>query len=347
LVGWQFGPYRVETLLGRGGMGEVYRAYDASQDRIVALKLLAKQFAADEEYQERFRRESRAAARLRDPHVIPIHRYGEIDGRLFIDMRLVEGDSLATVLAGNGPMSPSRTALIVEQVASALDAAHADGLIHRDVKPSNVLLTRVPSTSNNDFVYLVDFGISRKLTKSQSPPLTEAGVMIGTPEYMAPERFVNGSISRQADVYALACVAYECLTARPPFPKEDLPALIYAHVNTSPPRPSSLCPGIPEVWTQSSPWGWPKTRPSDIPPPASLPLRCEPLWCQALQTTSPPNPRPFRPLSSIRRQHPPRCRDPASCFLSGCSPGGVNDSGSTGSLLTWQSLSSSCSQLSE
>jgi serine/threonine protein kinase len=156
-------------------MGEVYRAYDASHDRVVALKLLARQFAAGEQYQERFRRESRAAARLREPHVIPIHRYGEIDGRLFIDMRLVEGESLAAVLARNGPMSRLRTGLIVEQVASALDAAHADGLVHRDVKLSNVLLTRTPSTGNHDFVYLVDFGISRTLKRPQGASLTESG----------------------------------------------------------------------------------------------------------------------------------------------------------------------------
>lgn len=243
---WQFGPYRVEALLGRGGMSEVYRAYDASQDRVVALKLLARQFAADEQYQERFRRESQAAARLREPHVIPIHRYGELDGRLFIDMRLVEGDSLAAVLARNGSMSPLRTALIIEQVASALDAAHADGLVHRDVKPSNVLLTSASGTGGRDFVYLVDFGISRTFRRSPTTSLTETGAMIGTPEYMAPERFVDGSIDQQVDVYALACLVYECLTARPPFPKNDLPALIFAHVNTPPPRPSMMLPNLPE-----------------------------------------------------------------------------------------------------
>jgi serine/threonine-protein kinase len=143
-------------------------------------------------------------------------------------------------------MSPLRTALIVEQVASALDAAHADGLVHRDVKPSNVLITQIPSTAGPDFVYLVDFGICRTLKRLRNTSITEAGALIGTPEYMAPERFGDGSIDQQADVYALACMVYECLTAQLPFPAENLPALIYAHVNTPPPRPSTVRPEIPE-----------------------------------------------------------------------------------------------------
>lgn len=225
-------------------MGEVYRAYDTSHNRFVALKLLARQFTADDQYKARFRQESEVAAQLREPHVIPIHRYGEINGRLYIDMRLVDGDSLATVLARDGPISPSRTLLIVEQVASALDAAHAEGLIHRDVKPSNVLLSRTPA--GHDFVYLADFGIARLLTRSATTSLTEAGAMIGTPEYMPPERFENGLIDRKTDIYALACLIYECLTGQAPFPMKDLPALIYAHLNTPPPRPSEVRPSIPK-----------------------------------------------------------------------------------------------------
>jgi serine/threonine protein kinase len=197
-------------------------------------------------------------------------------------MRLVEGDSLAAVLARNGPISHLRTALIVEQVASALDAAHADGLVHRDVKPSNVLLTRIPTTGGHDFVYLVDFGISRALKRPLGASLTATGAMIGTPEYMAPERFVDGSIDQQADVYALACLVYECLTGRVPFPVKDLPALIYAHVNTPPTRPSTLRPGIPESVDAIIAVGMAKDPLSGIPALASLRLRFEPRSCQVL-----------------------------------------------------------------
>ena len=150
----QFGRYQLLELLGRGGMGEVWRAHDTATDRIVALKLLAAHLSHDEVFQERFRREAHAAARLNNPHVIPIHFYGEIDGRLFVDMRLIEGRDLATVL-DDGPLEPSRAVRIIEQVAKALHAAHKVGLVHRDVKPSNTLL------DEDDFAYLIDFGIAR------------------------------------------------------------------------------------------------------------------------------------------------------------------------------------------
>ncbi|EOD68459.1 serine/threonine-protein kinase, partial [Amycolatopsis vancoresmycina] len=177
----QFGPYRIEGLLGRGGMGEVHRAYDTAHDRVVALKLLSDPFVADEAFRARFRRESQIVARLREPHVIPIHAYGEIDGRLYLDMRLVEGRDLKELLEA-GPLEPGRAAEIVAQVAGALDAAHADGLVHRDVKPSNVLVT------DAGFVYLVDFGIARSMT-AEGTSITGTGNVIGTLDYMAPERF--------------------------------------------------------------------------------------------------------------------------------------------------------------
>ena len=153
-LGTRFGPYELRTLIGVGGMGEVYRAYDTVKERMVAVKVLRAEMAADESYQERFRRESRVAARLQEPHVIPVHDFGDIDGTLYIDMRLVEGASLKDELRANGPLEPRRAASIIAQVAAALDAAHADGLVHRDIKPENVLLTP------DDFAYLVDFGIA-------------------------------------------------------------------------------------------------------------------------------------------------------------------------------------------
>lgn len=235
-----FGPYELQGLLGRGGMGDVYRAFDTEQDRTVALKLLPDGLSADPRYAQRFRRESHATARLREPHVIPIHRYGEIDGRLFIDMRLVDGVDLARVIATDGPLDPARTVEIVAQTAAALDAAHADGLVHRDVKPSNILLTA------SDFVYLVDFGIAHVMdTAGRQAALTTTGTAVGTVAYMAPERFSPGDLGPAADVYSLACVMYECLTASTPFPVDGMLPAIYAHGNVAPPRPTDLRRELP------------------------------------------------------------------------------------------------------
>ncbi|WP_372671604.1 serine/threonine-protein kinase [Amycolatopsis kentuckyensis] len=233
----QFGPYKIEGLLGRGGMGEVHRAYDTAHDRVVALKLLSGPNAGDEAFRARFRRESQIVARLREPHVIPIHAYGEIDGRLYLDMRLVEGKDLKELLE-DGPLEPARAAGIVEQVAGALDAAHEDGLVHRDVKPSNVLVTSA------DFVYLVDFGIARSMT-AEGTSITGTGNVIGTLDYMAPERFGDAPITGLVDVYALACVFFECLTGRRPFPAEGAAAQMGAHLNAPPPVLSQERPGLP------------------------------------------------------------------------------------------------------
>jgi len=224
-------------------MGEVYRAYDESQKRIVALKLLSPHLASDESYRARFRRESELAARLREAHVIPIHRYGEIEGRLFLDMRLVEGSDLAKLLEDQGALPAGRAVAIISQVARALDAAHADRLIHRDVKPSNVLVSDRDEDSDDDFVYLVDFGIARAAEDEQG--LTKTGSALGSFDYMAPERFLEGTLDRRTDVYSLACLLYECLTGKRPFPGNALPALMYGHLNTAPPRPTQTVSGLP------------------------------------------------------------------------------------------------------
>jgi YVTN family beta-propeller protein len=234
----QVGHYRLDSLLGSGGMGDVYRAYDTHRDRYVALKLLPETLSSDPEYLTRFRRESNVAARLRDPHVIPIHDFGEIDGRLFIDMRLVDGTDIGTLLETNGRIAPPRAAYLISQVAEALDAAHADHLVHRDIKPSNILVT------SNDFVYVVDFGIARSFGGRQTP-LTHTGVYIGTLDYMAPERFTGHDVDGRADVYSLACLLHECLTGAPPFGGKELPALMYAQLYYPPPEASSLVEGVP------------------------------------------------------------------------------------------------------
>jgi serine/threonine-protein kinase len=233
-VGSTFGPYDLRSLIGVGGMGEVFEAYDTVRQRIVAVKLLRPELAVDAGFQERFRRESRVAARLQDPHVIPVHDFGEIGGVLYIDMRLIRGTNLKHVLRQRGLLDPSRAASIITQVASALDAAHAEGLVHRDVKPENVLLTP------KDFAYLADFGI---VHASGDPGLTATGAAIGSCTYMAPERF-SGGLGPQVDVYALACLLYECLTGRPPFPVADLGQLMSAHLLSPPPRPSMTRPGL-------------------------------------------------------------------------------------------------------
>ncbi len=233
----QLGNYRLEARLGVGGMGEVYKAYDTRRDRYVALKLLPEVFSGDPEYVKRFRRESYVAARLRDPHVIPIHDFGEIDGQLFIDMRLVDGADIGALLVTHARIAPERTVRLIGQVAEALDAAHADHLVHRDIKPSNILVT------SNDFVYVVDFGIAQSIG-SQQTRLTKTRAW-GTWDYMPPERFRGRDVDGRADVYSLACVLYECLTGAPPFSGKDLPALMYAHLNFSPPEASSLVEGVP------------------------------------------------------------------------------------------------------
>src|SRR5581483_3694061 len=234
-VGSMFGPYEIRSLIGRGGMGEVYEAYDTVRDRTVALKLLRPEFAADPNFQERFRRESRLAARLQEPHIIPVHDWGEINGVLYIDMRLVEGRSLTGVLRNDGPLEPRRTAAILDQVAGALDAAHAVGLVHRDIKPDNILLTAA------DFAYLVDFGIAHV---GNETGLTSAGSAIGSFLYMAPERFTGDRVGPPTDVYSLACVLYECLTGQTPFPPGDVTQLMGAHVMRPPPRPTVTRPGL-------------------------------------------------------------------------------------------------------
>jgi serine/threonine-protein kinase len=227
--GTPFGQYRLIALLGQGGMGEVWRAHDTVTDRIVALKLLPARFAEDSLFKERFRREAHAAARLNEPHVVPIHTYGEINGHLFVDMRLIEGRDVETVLA-EGPLSPARAVLIIEQVAKAVHAAHKVGLVHRDIKPSNILL------DDDDFAYLIDFGIARAAGETG---LTATGGVVGTLRYMAPERFSTGDADARSDIYALACVLYECLTGSRPFPGDSMEQQVAGHLATPPPRPSA------------------------------------------------------------------------------------------------------------
>ena len=238
-VGTQFGPYELQSLIGVGGMGEVYRAYDTGRERLVAIKLLRTEVAADQSFQERFRRESRVAARLQEPHVIPVHDFGDIDGVLYIDMRLVEGASLKDELLVTGALPPTRAVSIISQVAAALDAAHGNGLVHRDIKPENVLLTP------DDFTYLVDFGIAHGGGEAN---VTSTGLVIGSCAYMAPERFSGGRGGPAGDVYSLTCLLYECLTGRAPFEAGDVRQMMGAHMFSAPPRPSIMRRGISRAY---------------------------------------------------------------------------------------------------
>lgn len=237
-VGRMFGHYKIIGLLGRGGMGEVYQAEDTRKGRMVALKILPEQYSHDERFRARFQRESRAAAILQEQHVIPIHDWGEIDGNLYIDMRLVQGNTLHELLE-TGPLDPARAAHIVSEIGSALDAAHQAGLIHRDVKPQNIIVT------GTDFPYLVDFGIAEASGESG---LTMTGTNIGTLSYMAPERFGDRDATPAVDVYSLACVLYEALTGDTPFPDGSMEQSIAAHLTSAPPRPSESNPRVPPAF---------------------------------------------------------------------------------------------------
>src|SRR5262249_12125815 len=233
--GTPFGRYRLIELLGRGGMGEVWRAHDTETDRVVAVKMLPTQLAGDQRFVQRFRREADAAAPLGFPPVVTSSHYCEFDGRLDVDMRLVEGCDLDQVLA-DGPLPPGRAVRIIEQVAKALHAAHKIGLVHRDVKPSNILI------EDDDFAYLIDFGIARAAGETK---LTKTGGLIGSLHYMAPERFRDGTADARADIYALACVLYECLTGERPFPGDTFEEQIAGHLTVDPPTPRGLDPSIP------------------------------------------------------------------------------------------------------
>ena len=237
-IGRELAGYRLEALLGRGGMGVVYRARDLALDRDVALKLLAPHLADDVSFRERFLRESRLAASLEHPNVVPIHDAGEIDGQLYIAMRLVDGTDLKQLLR-EGPLEPARAIHILEQVAGALDAAHARGLVHRDVKPSNVLLDQA------EHAYLADFGLSRYLGEAGAALGAENS--LGTIDYVAPEQIRGEGIDGRADVYALGCLLYECLAGKPPFRRASDAATLFAHLEDEPPSLPTLDRVLPRA----------------------------------------------------------------------------------------------------
>ncbi len=245
-IGSEFAGYRIERILGRGGMGVVYLAEHLRLHRRVALKLLAQELAQDPKFRERFVRESELAASLEHPNIIPIYDAGELGDELYIAMRYIEGTDLKSTIASAGRLGPERALSILEQAAGALDAAHARGLVHRDVKPGNILLATTPGTKKH--AYLSDFGLTKRMTSDSG--LTGTGQFVGTLDYAAPEQFEGKALDGRADVYSLACVAYECLTGEIPYRRDNQAALVYAHLMAEPPKVTERRPDLPEAIDQ-------------------------------------------------------------------------------------------------
>ena len=238
-IGTEVAGFRIESVLGRGGMSVVYVAEQMRLGRKVALKVLTNELAWDEQFRERFVRESHIAATIDHPNIIPIYDAGEADGLLYIAMRFVDGPDLREIVK-RGSLGVGRTIFVVEQLASALDAAHAHALVHRDVKPGNILLEE-----NTDHVYLTDFGVAKQTT---ARGLTSTGHFLGTVEYAAPEQIEGGPVDARTDVYALGCVLYESLTGSPPFEHGTEHAVLHAHLVDPPPSVSRLRPELPQAF---------------------------------------------------------------------------------------------------
>ncbi len=239
-IGSVIGGHRLEAVAGRGGMGVVYRAVHLALNRVVALKLIAPELAEDPEFRERFKRESETAASLDHPNVIPIYTAGEDTGRLYVTMRFVEGTDLREMIALQGRLEPRQAARIVSQVAAALDAAHARGLVHRDVKPANVLIS---GGNGQAHAYLTDFGLTKQASSRSG--LTRTGTIVGTMDYIAPEQLQGGEVDARADVYALGCVFFQTLTGQVPFPRDTEPAKMWAHMSEEVPSLHAVAPHLP------------------------------------------------------------------------------------------------------
>lgn len=228
-AGTEIAGYRIESFVNHGGMGFVYEATDVRLDRRVALKVLTPELASTEEFRERFLRESRFAAALDHPNIVPIYEAGEAGGLLYIAMRYVPGGDLGVLLRQCGRLEPSRTLALLSPVAEALDAAHAAGLVHRDVKPANILVASAPGREAREQVYLTDFGLTKRASALST--LTATGGLMGTSDYVAPEQLEGKPADARTDLYAFGCVAYQCLTGRPPFVCDDPAALLWAHLH--------------------------------------------------------------------------------------------------------------------
>jgi len=240
--GDEFAGYRIERRLGRGGMGILYLALEPGLERRVALKLIAPEAAADEVFARRFAEESRIAASIEHPNVVPIYAAGEEEGVPWIAMRYVPGSDLGRRLAREGRLEPVAAVALIAQVGNGLDAIHAAGLVHRDVKPANVLLSGEPGSEH---AYITDFGVARNAATESG--LTQTGRFVGTLDYVAPEQISGGPIDARVDVYALGCLLFKLLTGEVPFPREGEAARLYAHLNDPPPAPSLHARAVPKA----------------------------------------------------------------------------------------------------
>ncbi len=236
-----FAGYRIEALAGRGGMGLVYRARQVRPERAVAVKVIMPELAGDRDFRARFELEASLAAQIEHPNVIPIYEVGDVEGMLYIVMRFVESTDLRVLLRSHQRLGAVHAARLVSQIAAALDAAHARGMVHRDVKPANVLVT---GAHPDEHLYLTDFGLTKRVT-DVGGGMTATGGFVGTLDYMAPEQVSGDPVDGRGDVYALGCVLYELLTGSVPFPRGQEVAKMFAHLSTPPPVPSAAVPGVP------------------------------------------------------------------------------------------------------
>ncbi len=237
-IGMVIAGYKIESRIGRGGMGVVYKAEHLTLERRAAVKIIAPDLAESPGFRERFTREARIAAALQHPNIVTVYDAGEVDGVLYLAMRYIDGSDLSAILRADGRLRPYRAIDVCRQVAAALDAAHAQGLIHRDVKPANVLI-------EGRTAFLTDFGLTKRLHGTHTQ-LTRAGDVVGTIHYVAPEQIEGGQVSARTDVYSLGCLLYHCLTGQVPFKRDTDVAVIYAHLSEEPPRPSRVRSELPE-----------------------------------------------------------------------------------------------------
>jgi serine/threonine-protein kinase len=322
-IGSRIGGYAIESMLGRGGMSVVYLAEDTRLDRRIALKVMAEELAGNESFRTRFVREAKMAANLEHPNIVPLYDAGEIDGVLYLAMRVIRGTDLRHVIDTEGAIDPERTMMIGRQVASALDAAHRAGLVHRDVKPGNILLAR---DGDEEHAYLSDFGLTKQVSSDSG--LTKTGTFMGTVDYVAPEQIRGSEVDGRTDQYSLGCVVFECLTGAVPFVKEQDVATLFAHVEDEPPRVSALQPSFPEALSDAVVRAMAKQQQDrfdtcqafvqaarlalvEAPPPRAVAptiIATPPPTDESPTVPAPPTPVPSAPVSVPARPVPPKRR---------------------------------------